>query len=334
MHKQTNPLGQTEESCVSLPFGDGLNCTATALSTADDATEQHFTGKEHDAESGNEYFEARYLSSTLGRFLTPDWAAKPTNVPYATFGDPQTLNLYSYVENGPLNRVDADGHATEMMGLDVIIGLADGSYFGGTCGFSPCPPAGQAAATDAKDLAEAQYEAQIKQASASTGNNMAQPAQATSQAQQTNSDKNTDVMLYAGVPPTPSGSAVIAQMNWEIVPQANTAQEVETFRNDGGSDASHATVESIKAQKEKFSGMEVRLLESQRGGPEKWMGDKNKGGGVDQLMQNVGTANQKWYVDGKRVQVVVGADSKGNLTKAWTVHVDITSGRPVYSKVD
>ena len=101
MHKQTNPLGQTEESCVSLPFGDRLNCTATALSTADDAAEQHFTGKEHDAESGNEYFEARYLSSTLGRFLTPDWAAKPTNVPYATFGDPQTLNLYAYVENEP-----------------------------------------------------------------------------------------------------------------------------------------------------------------------------------------------------------------------------------------
>ncbi len=47
----------------------------------------------------------------MGRFLTPDWAAKPITVPYASFGDPQTLNLYTYVENGPLNRVDADGHA-------------------------------------------------------------------------------------------------------------------------------------------------------------------------------------------------------------------------------
>jgi hypothetical protein len=42
--------------------------------------------------------------------MTPDWAEKPTNVPYATFGDPQTLNLYAYVENEPINRVDADGH--------------------------------------------------------------------------------------------------------------------------------------------------------------------------------------------------------------------------------
>lgn len=42
--------------------------------------------------------------------MTPDWAARATAVPYAVFGDPQTLNLYTYVENAPVNRVDADGH--------------------------------------------------------------------------------------------------------------------------------------------------------------------------------------------------------------------------------
>jgi hypothetical protein len=42
--------------------------------------------------------------------MTPDWAAKPVTVPYAKFGDPQSLNLYSYVENGPVNRIDPDGH--------------------------------------------------------------------------------------------------------------------------------------------------------------------------------------------------------------------------------
>lgn len=69
-----------------------------------------FTGKERDAESGLDNFGARYFASTIGRFMTPDWAAKPITVPYAIFGDPQTLNLYTYVENGPLNRVDRDGH--------------------------------------------------------------------------------------------------------------------------------------------------------------------------------------------------------------------------------
>jgi RHS repeat-associated protein len=69
-----------------------------------------FSGKERDAESGLDNFGARYDSSALGRFMTPDWAAKPVTVPYAKFGDPQTLNLYSYVENGPVNKADADGH--------------------------------------------------------------------------------------------------------------------------------------------------------------------------------------------------------------------------------
>src|SRR5208337_4286700 len=68
------------------------------------------TGKERDAESGNDYFGARYYASSMGRFMSPDWAAKASPVPYATFGDPQSLNLYSYVRNNPLSRMDADGH--------------------------------------------------------------------------------------------------------------------------------------------------------------------------------------------------------------------------------
>jgi hypothetical protein len=46
----------------------------------------------------------------MGRFMSPDWAAKEEPVPYATFDDPQSLNLYSYVSNNPLSRIDADGH--------------------------------------------------------------------------------------------------------------------------------------------------------------------------------------------------------------------------------
>ncbi len=69
-----------------------------------------FTGKERDTESGLDNFGARYYASTTGRFMLPDWALKPLAVPYAKFGDPQTLNLYTYVENSPLNRIDADGH--------------------------------------------------------------------------------------------------------------------------------------------------------------------------------------------------------------------------------
>jgi RHS repeat-associated protein len=68
------------------------------------------TGKERDSESGLDNFGARYNASTIGRFMTPDWAAKPTTVPYAKFGDPQSLNLYSYVRNNPTSLYDPDGH--------------------------------------------------------------------------------------------------------------------------------------------------------------------------------------------------------------------------------
>jgi len=70
------------------------------------------TGKERDAESGNDYFGARYYASAMGRFLSPDWSAKVEPVPYSKLDDPQTLDLYTYVGNNPLVRVDADGHST------------------------------------------------------------------------------------------------------------------------------------------------------------------------------------------------------------------------------
>jgi RHS repeat-associated protein len=52
------------------------------------------TGKERDQESGNDYFGARYYSSAMGRFLSPDWSAKVKPVPYAKLDNPQSLNLY------------------------------------------------------------------------------------------------------------------------------------------------------------------------------------------------------------------------------------------------
>jgi RHS repeat-associated protein len=71
-----------------------------------------FTGKERDAESGLDMFGARYYGSSMGRFMTPDWATKPTAVPYAHYGNPQSLNLYSYVQNNPTTVGDPDGHCS------------------------------------------------------------------------------------------------------------------------------------------------------------------------------------------------------------------------------
>jgi RHS repeat-associated protein len=103
---ETDSLGNILNESLFFPYG-----VERVIEQNDTANNYKFTGKERDAETGLDDFGARYYASSLGRFMTPDWDAKPTSVPYASFGDPQTLNLYSYVENGPLNKVDADGHA-------------------------------------------------------------------------------------------------------------------------------------------------------------------------------------------------------------------------------
>jgi RHS repeat-associated protein len=60
------------------------------------------TGKERDAESGNDYFGARYYSSAMGRFMSPD----PGKF---TLSDPQTMNRYAYTRDNPLKFIDPTG---------------------------------------------------------------------------------------------------------------------------------------------------------------------------------------------------------------------------------
>lgn len=63
-----------------------------------------FPGKERDAESGLDFFEARFMSSAQGRFTSPD----PSNLS-VDFWMPQTWNRYAYVGNNPLLYVDRNG---------------------------------------------------------------------------------------------------------------------------------------------------------------------------------------------------------------------------------
>ena len=105
----------TNASTLRWASGFSISSSTLGLSASlyDGRVGSRSTGKERDSESGNDYFDARYYSSAMGRFMSPDWAAKASPVPYATFGDPQSLNLYAYVRNNPLTRVDADGHCCE-----------------------------------------------------------------------------------------------------------------------------------------------------------------------------------------------------------------------------
>lgn len=78
----------------------------------------HSTGKERDAESGNDYFGARYYASTMGRFLSPDQPfvdQHPDN--------PQSWNLYAYARNNPLILIDPTG-----LGCLNDLGRADATH--------------------------------------------------------------------------------------------------------------------------------------------------------------------------------------------------------------
>ncbi len=59
-------------------------------------------GHPADSESGLDNLGARYMGSSLGRFMSADPLAGHT-------GDPQTLNRYAYVRNNPLNLTDPTG---------------------------------------------------------------------------------------------------------------------------------------------------------------------------------------------------------------------------------
>ncbi len=101
---------------TSFPFGEG--------SAAPNPGPTHFTGKERDAESGNDYFGARYYSSAMGRFMSPDEAFADQHP-----DDPQTWNLYMYARNNPLHNVDPTGRGTaSAIAWGILTGAASFAY--------------------------------------------------------------------------------------------------------------------------------------------------------------------------------------------------------------
>jgi RHS repeat-associated protein len=128
-----NNQGQVVRRYDFLPFGEEIVAgvggrgadyepSNYVYPTTPDDVLHKFTGKERDAETGLDYFGARYFSGPMGRFVSADWAAVPAAVPYASLGDPQTLNLYSYTRNNPMARADANGHCLKAADNESCLG--------------------------------------------------------------------------------------------------------------------------------------------------------------------------------------------------------------------
>ena len=105
------------------PFGEEVTGRGAGWGPGTDNIHQKFTGQERDTETGMDFFQARYYGSALGRFTSPDpWnaGADPMN--------PQSWNMYAYVNNNPLNSTDPSG----MTCVDLTNG--DGDAFQGDNG--------------------------------------------------------------------------------------------------------------------------------------------------------------------------------------------------------
>jgi RHS repeat-associated protein len=89
----------------------------------DSGVRSRSTGKERDAETGLDYFGARYFSGAQGRFTSPDPG------PWELL-NPQSYNAYTYALNNPLRYGDDEGEtaqdrinaANDLLGTSYISG--------------------------------------------------------------------------------------------------------------------------------------------------------------------------------------------------------------------
>jgi RHS repeat-associated protein len=91
------------------PFGGERVLSASSGNT------YKFTSKERDSESNLDNFGARYDSSILGRFMSPD----PKAISAKLLQNPQDLNGYTYTINNPLRYSDHDGKDWQQAWNDV-----------------------------------------------------------------------------------------------------------------------------------------------------------------------------------------------------------------------
>jgi RHS repeat-associated protein len=119
----TNQAGQVIERHDYLPFGEEW-CGTQLCGSATPGQPKRFSGKEHDAETGLNYFGARYYRANMGRFTTVD----PVMTIQENLLDTQRWNRYAYARNNPNRYVDPDGRVIATVS-GALIGGAGGALF-------------------------------------------------------------------------------------------------------------------------------------------------------------------------------------------------------------
>lgn len=101
----TNQTGVVIERHDYLPFGEECLTGSCTPNPGGAGQPRKFTGQQRDAETGLDYFGARYYASKIGRFTSVD----PSITIKENILDPQRWNRYAYGRNNPLRFVDPDG---------------------------------------------------------------------------------------------------------------------------------------------------------------------------------------------------------------------------------
>jgi len=101
-----------------VPFGGCLQSQGTL------GTDKRFTGQRLD-NTGLYYYGARYYDPTIGRFISADSIVH-------NYGNPQSLNRYSYCLDNPLKYIDPTGHSPvlylQTMYSAYLTGLIDSNF--------------------------------------------------------------------------------------------------------------------------------------------------------------------------------------------------------------
>jgi len=114
----TNQQGQVIRRHDFRPFGEELQATVPP------PDKPLFTGKERDAETGLDYFGARYQRAGVGRFTSVDPGQASASV-----DDPQGWNAYAYARNNPLRYTDPDGREYQICAYGGTCGTVSDQYF-------------------------------------------------------------------------------------------------------------------------------------------------------------------------------------------------------------
>ncbi len=99
----TNSAGAVVSENISLPFGNTISGESNNL--AGSATKKRFTSYDRSDTTKLDYAVNRHYSSAQGRFTQVD----PIGMSATSLSDPQSLNLYAYCNNDPINQIDPSG---------------------------------------------------------------------------------------------------------------------------------------------------------------------------------------------------------------------------------